>query len=157
MRLTIVNPVISGRMEAERKRSTSILARKPGNLNRRMREAALRRVRHIKSALPKKQGPHPDPPPQAVEGWGGRHLGPSGPASHRHFAMPHRCAGGEAFGRIEDRVGVEAVVPIEIVDGAGLAEMLDPERLDAMAAHAAEPAQRRRMAVDHGDDTAIAR
>ena len=40
---------------------------------------------------------------------------------------------------------------------AGLAEMLDAERLDAVAAHAAEPAQRGRMAVDHGDDAAIAR
>jgi hypothetical protein len=49
------------------------------------------------------------------------------------------------------------MMPVEIVDGAGLAEMLDAERLDAVAAHAAEPAQRRRMAVDHGDDAAVAR
>ena len=40
---------------------------------------------------------------------------------------------------------------------AGLAEMLDAERFDPMAAHAAEPAERRRMAVDHGDDAAVAR
>ena len=35
--------------------------------------------------------------------------------------------------------------------------MLDAERLDAVAADAAEPAQGRRMAVDDGDDAAIAR
>ena len=37
------------------------------------------------------------------------------------------------------------------------AEMLDAERLDAVAADAAEPAQRRRMAVNDSDDAAIAR
>src|SRR5262245_50011209 len=77
--------------------------------------------------------------------------------SHRHFAVPHGTAGGEAYGRIDDRVGVDAIVPIEVVDGAGLAEVLDAECFDAMAAHAAEPAQRRRMAVDHGDEAALAR
>ncbi len=35
--------------------------------------------------------------------------------------------------------------------------MLDPERLDPVAAYAAEPAQRGGMAVDHGDDAAVAR
>src|SRR4029079_19518802 len=38
----------------------------------------------------------------------------------------------------------------------GLAERLDAERLDAVAAYAAEPAQRRRMAVDHGHNAAVA-
>src|SRR5258708_40171111 len=71
--------------------------------------------------------------------------------------MPHGGAGGEAFGRIDDGVGVEAMVPVEVVDGAGLAEMLDAERLEAVAAHAAEPSQRRRMTVDDGDDAAVAR
>src|SRR5947209_12186751 len=46
---------------------------------------------------------------------------------------------------------------VEIVDGAGLAEMLDAERLKPVTAHAAEPAQSRGMSVDHGDDPAIAR
>src|ERR1700730_5400132 len=49
--------------------------------------------------------------------------------SHRHFAVPHRPARGQGFRRIDDGVGVHAVVPIEVIDGAGLAEMLDPERL----------------------------
>jgi hypothetical protein len=35
--------------------------------------------------------------------------------------------------------------------------MLDAERLHAVAAHPAEPAQRRVMAVEHGDDAAVAR
>src|SRR5271154_7157591 len=74
--------------------------------------------------------------------------------SHRHFAVPHGRPGGEAFGRIDDGVGVEAVMAVEVVDGAGLAEMLDTERLNTMPAHAAKPTQRRRMAVDHSDDAA---
>src|SRR5450755_60045 len=39
-------------------------------------------------------------------------------SSHRHFAMQHGRAGGQAFGRINDGVGVDAVVAIEIIDGA---------------------------------------
>src|SRR5215471_7382575 len=76
--------------------------------------------------------------------------------SHRHFAMQNGCARGQALGGIDDGVGVDAIVAIEVVDGAGLAEMFDAERLDAVTAHAAEPAERRRMAVDHGDDAAVA-
>ena len=71
--------------------------------------------------------------------------------------MPHRGADGETFRRIDDGVGVDAVVAVEIVDGPGLPEMLDAERFDLVAAHAAEPAERRRMTVDHRDDAAIAR
>ena len=81
-----------------------------------------------------------------------------GPAClHRHFAVPHRRAGGEAFGCIDDGVGIHAVVAVEVVDGAGLAELLDAERLDAMPAHAAEPAECGGMTIDHGDDAAVAR
>jgi hypothetical protein len=42
-----------------------------------------------------------------------------------------RCrtgADGEPLRRIDDGVGVHAVVAVEIVDGAGLAEMLDAQR-----------------------------
>ena len=49
--------------------------------------------------------------------------------------MTHRCAGGEAFGCIDDGVGIHAVMAIEVVDGAGL---LDAERFDAMPALAEE-------------------
>src|SRR5579859_1667902 len=77
--------------------------------------------------------------------------------SHGQFAVTHRRPGGEAFGRIDDGVRIDAVMAIEDVDRAGLAEMLDAERFHPMAAHAAEPGQRRRMAVDHGHEPAIAR
>src|SRR5512143_1115057 len=69
--------------------------------------------------------------------------------------MEDRGAGGEAFGRIDDGVGIDAVVAVEVGNRAGLAELLDAERLDAVAADAAEPAQRRRMTVDHGNDAAV--
>jgi hypothetical protein len=71
--------------------------------------------------------------------------------------MPHRGARGESFGGVDDGVGVDAVVAVEIGNRAGLAEMLDAERLHAVAAHAAQPAERRGMAVEHGDDAAVAR
>src|SRR5690348_12989374 len=57
---------------------------------------------------------------------------------HRHLAMEHRRARGEAFRRIDDRIRVDAVVAIEVGDGAGLAELLDAERLDAVAADTTE-------------------
>src|SRR5262245_58432496 len=60
---------------------------------------------------------------------------------HRHLpVMADRGADGEAFRRIDDGIGVEAVVTVEVVDGAGLAKVLNAERLDAVAADAAEPA-----------------
>src|SRR5579872_4659347 len=80
-----------------------------------------------------------------------------GPTSHGQFAVTHRRAGGETFGRIDDGVRIDAVVAIEIVDRAGLAEMLDAERFHPMAAYAAEPGQRRRVSVDHSHEPAIAR
>src|SRR3954447_7692398 len=76
---------------------------------------------------------------------------------HRHFTMPHRGAGGEAFGRVDDGVGVDAVVAIQLVDGAGLAETLHTKGFEPVAAYAANPTERRRMAIDHGDDAAVAR
>ena len=41
--------------------------------------------------------------------------------------MPHRRARGEALRGVDDGVGVHAVVAVEVVDGAGLAEMLDAQ------------------------------
>src|SRR6476659_8918938 len=76
--------------------------------------------------------------------------------SYRHLSVPDRRADGEPLRRIDDGVGVDAVVAVEVADGSGLAERLDAERLDAVAAYAAEPAQRRRMAVDHGHNAAVA-
>src|SRR5437016_2862176 len=75
---------------------------------------------------------------------------------HRHLPVPHRRTNRKTFRRIDDGVGVDAVVAVEVANAAGLAKMLDAKRLDAVAAHAAEPAQRGRVAVDHGHDAAIA-
>src|SRR5665647_12386 len=71
---------------------------------------------------------------------------------HRHLAVPHRRSGGQAFRRVDDGIGVDAIVAVKVADAAGLPKVLDAERLDPVAAHAAEPAERGRMAVDHGDD-----
>src|SRR5260370_30099489 len=73
-----------------------------------------------------------------------------GRRSHRHFAVPHWRAGGQRFRRVDDGVGVNAVVAVEVVDRAGLAELLDAERFDPMAAHAADPPQPPGMAVGPG-------
>src|SRR6266404_7649228 len=52
---------------------------------------------------------------------------------HRHLAVTHRSAGGDGLGRVDDGVGVHAVVAIEIVDRPGLPEMLDAERFHLVA------------------------
>src|ERR1700739_1523474 len=39
--------------------------------------------------------------------------------SHRHFAMQNRSTECEALGGIDDGVGIDAVMAIELVDGAG--------------------------------------
>ena len=128
----------------ERKRSAAILARKSGKMNppyAGCRVATLTgyKVRVVKDArrLPVAIG--------------------IGSISHRHLPVPDRSTDSDAFGRIDDGVGVHAVVAVEVIDGTGLAELFDAERLDPMAAHAAEPAERRRMSIEHSDDAAIAR
>ena len=63
----------------------------------------------------------------------------------------------DGFGRGDDGIGVDAVVPVELRDRAGLAEMLDAERPDAMAGDRAQPAERRRMTVEHADNAAMPR
>src|SRR4051812_21497591 len=57
---------------------------------------------------------------------------------------------------MQDGVGVDAVMTVEIGDRAGLAEMLDAERFYAMARNAPQPGQGSRMAVDDGDQAAVA-
>src|SRR6478735_6505866 len=107
----------------------------------------LRRLRPAATTIAAAYGPRPPVRNCAL----GR-----GDELNRHFPMQHRRTGGEAFSRIDDGVGVDAVVAVEVGDGAGLAELLNAERLDTMAADTAEPAQRRRVAVDHGHDAAVA-
>ena len=53
-------------------------------------------------------------------------------------AIAHRPAA-DALGGGQDGVHVEAVVAVELGDGARLAEVLDAQRAHAVAAHAAEP------------------
>src|SRR6185312_10474956 len=60
-----------------------------------------------------------------------------------------------ARGGVEDGVCVEAVDAIEVGQVARLAEMLDAKRVDAMPCHGAEPGQRRRVAVEHGDERGV--
>src|SRR6516164_6496743 len=69
--------------------------------------------------------------------------------------MQNRRTDCETFGGVDNGVSVFAILAIELIDGAGLAEMLDPERLDTMPAHAAKPPKGRRVAVYHGDDAAV--
>jgi hypothetical protein len=52
---------------------------------------------------------------------------------------------------------LDAVVAVEVANGAGLAELLDAERLHPVSTNAAEPAECRRMAVDHRHDAAVPR
>jgi len=54
-----------------------------------------------------------------------------------------------------DRIRVDAVMPVELGNRTGLAEMLDAEWAEAMAVDRAQPAERRRMAVDDADDAAM--
>src|SRR5881392_1832914 len=131
-----------------------------------MRGAAMRQALDIRSAAWRWQGVthrylavrrDPTRPSRTCGGglgWGSRGIGG---VSHRHLAVPHRRADRQAFRRVDDGVGVDAVVAVEVADGASLAELLDTERLHPVSAHAAEPAERCRMAVDHGHDAAVAR
>ena len=128
-----------------------------------MRDAALRRMRGTQdgdlAVVPAKAGTHSHgchfigegvghgSKQQLLRGMGprfreddARRRLPTTNTSHRHLAVAHRGAGGEAFGGLDDGVGVDAVVAIEVADRAGLAEMLDAERFDPVTAHAAEPA-----------------
>src|ERR1044071_2255605 len=71
--------------------------------------------------------------------------------------MPDRPAGRDRLRAGDDRVGVDAVVAIELRNRAGLAEMLDAERAGAMAKDRAKPAERRRMRVADRHDAAMRR
>src|SRR5258708_7787952 len=176
MRLTIVNLVISGANGGGMERSASILARNVRKMNppyagRRIAAEATYKDGAVEVARWSFCRPCESRDPYAVPYLRARRETPSatiragvygsllsqGRRSHRHFAVPHWCAGGQRFRRVDDGVGVDAVVTVEVVDRAGLAELLDAERFDAMAAHTAEPAQCRGMAVDHSDDAALAR
>src|SRR5580698_4560655 len=77
-------------------------------------------------------------------------------ARSNNSEMTDRAPRRYRLGGGDDGVGVDAVVAVEVLDRAGLAEMLDAERPYAMAVDGAEPRQGRRMAVEHADDAAMA-
>src|SRR3954452_25037716 len=106
-----------------------------------MQGPTLRPRPHIKSALPTKA----------------RCAASKVCRSNRQFSVADRGACRQIFGSVDDGIGVNAVVPVELIDAPGLTEMLDAKRFQPMAAHAAEPPKRRGMAIDDGNDAAIAR
>ena len=59
------------------------------------------------------------------------------------------CACGQPSDAFDHAGGVDAEMTVKLADGAGLAKMLDAKRDGAVAAHRAEPCERRRMAVNH--------
>ena len=71
--------------------------------------------------------------------------------------MAHWAARRYGLGCMKDRIGIDAVVTLEIGEVSGLPEMLDAEGLGAMAIDAAQPGERGRMAIKHADDAAVAR
>src|SRR5205085_10036231 len=54
-------------------------------------------------------------------------------------ALRFRLVQEELGGGFDDRVHVEAVSAVEVWEASGLAKAFDPERTDAVTAHAAEP------------------
>ena len=77
--------------------------------------------------------------------------------SDRRLAVPDRRTESQAGSGVDDGVGVQTVVGIEIAYGAGLAELLNAQRLNAVALYTTKPRQRRRVTIDHGNESAIAR
>src|ERR1700733_11727105 len=73
----------------------------------------------------------------------------------RYTEIADRTARRDRLRRGDDGVGVNAIVPVEIGDRTGLAEMLDAKRPNLVAVHGAQPRQRRRMSVEHADDAAM--
>src|SRR5271170_6715416 len=96
---------------------------------------------------------------QASELWAT--LRPTAPGLHGgvhfldRFQMTDRRARRERLRGGDDSIGVDAVVPVEIRDRPGLAEMLDTERPELVAEHGAQPRQRRWMSVEDADDAAV--
>src|SRR5690349_5973367 len=69
--------------------------------------------------------------------------------------MPDRTAGRDRLGGGNDRIRVDAVVPVKRSQRTGLAEMLDAEGTNAVTGDRTEPCQGSWMTVEHGDDPAM--
>ena len=61
--------------------------------------------------------------------------------SRQRHEVAHRATGADSLGSVGNGICVDPIVPIEIADRSGLAEMLNPERLDPVAVDASEPAE----------------
>src|SRR5438093_12299437 len=75
--------------------------------------------------------------------------------SRQRLGVADRAAGGKRCRCGHNGVGIDAVVPIEVGNRAGLAEMLDPERTSLVPVHGAQPGECCRMAVEHRDNAAV--
>ena len=71
--------------------------------------------------------------------------------------MPDRTAGNDCFGSSDDPGSIDAEVPVEIGDRAGLTEMLDSQRAGAVAMDRSQPGERCRMPVDDRHEPALRR
>ena len=65
-----------------------------------------------------------------------------------------RTLRGERAGRRDDALRVEPVVPVQVGHRSGLSETLDAQGPGAVTHHGAEPAERRRVPVEHRDEAA---
>ena len=72
-------------------------------------------------------------------------------------AQPDRPSRRMRVGSSDNRIGIDAEMPVEIGDRAGLAEMLDAQRHHAVPGHRAEPGQRQRVAVADRNDRTMRR
>src|SRR4029077_2170163 len=68
-----------------------------------------------------------------------------------------RGAGCDHLRSGNDGAGVYAIVPVQLVNRPGLAEMLDAQWANAVATNGTEPRQRRRVSVENRDDAAMSR
>lgn len=64
---------------------------------------------------------------------------------------------GDGFCCCDDGIGVDTVMAVEVLNRAGMPEMLDAERAGAVAGNRTEPSQRGGVATQHRDEAAILR
>ena len=69
--------------------------------------------------------------------------------------MADRAARRNGLSRRDDGIGIDAIMPVELGERSGLAEVLDAQGAYAMAGNGAKPCEGRRMAVKHGDNPAM--
>ena len=87
-------------------------------------------------------------------------VGETGAGSSRVVGRPAASARGGAGhadlrGGVQDGVGVQAVMAVQVGHVTRLAERLDAQGRDAVAAHGGQPRQRGRVAVEHGDQAGV--